>query len=86
MKPIRIVFCLMLIGFVRPADSRAEEKEIWPSTVAQAPVIDGILNDAAWQKAPLNLGEWLTYNPLYGEKMAQQHRTPDKHKYHTGGP
>jgi hypothetical protein len=36
-----------------------------------APVIDGVLDDPAWAGAPLDLGEWLTYNPLNGSKVAQ---------------
>jgi hypothetical protein len=36
------------------------------------PVIDGSLDDTAWQVPPLPLGEWLTYNPSYGEEMAQK--------------
>ena len=31
-----------------------------------------MLDDAAWQGAPLPLTEWLTYNPLNGDKIAQQ--------------
>src|SRR5438094_1825181 len=33
------------------------------------PKIDGILDDEAWQQAPLVLGDWISYNPLYGEKL-----------------
>ncbi len=36
------------------------------------PVIDGNLDDPAWKTPPLQLGEWLTYNPSYGEKLAQK--------------
>ena len=36
------------------------------------PVIDGTLDDPAWKMAPLELGEWLTYNPSYGETMVQK--------------
>lgn len=50
----------------------AEGNEIRASPVSNAPVIDGVLNEAVWQEPPLNLGEWLTYNPLYGEKLAQR--------------
>ncbi|MFI5170354.1 MAG: DUF5916 domain-containing protein, partial [Vicinamibacterales bacterium] len=35
------------------------------------PVIDGVLEDEAWKGAELALGEWLTYNPMNGERMAQ---------------
>ncbi len=40
--------------------------------LAVPPVIDGDLNEAAWDRTPLPLGEWLTYNPAYGETMVQK--------------
>ncbi len=40
--------------------------------VTERVVIDGVLNDAVWQGPPLQLGDWLTYSPLYGNKMAQR--------------
>jgi hypothetical protein len=39
---------------------------------SETPKVDGSLNDAAWQNPPLPLGEWLTYNPIYGSKIAQR--------------
>ncbi len=37
------------------------------------PAIDGVLDDAAWHAAkPLPTGDWLSYDPLYGEKQAQR--------------
>jgi hypothetical protein len=35
-------------------------------------VIDGVLNDSAWQGPALALGDWLTYNPLNGDRLPQQ--------------
>ena len=43
-----------------PADFRVPR-------AAQPPRIDGQLDDAAWQAGALQLGEWLSYNPLRGE-------------------
>jgi hypothetical protein len=40
--------------------------------ISNPPVIDGILDDPAWQGPPLELGEWLTYNPLNGERLPQK--------------
>ena len=37
----------------------------------RSPVVDGVLDDPAWAGPPLDLGEWLTYNPLNGSKMVQ---------------
>ena len=38
-----------------------------------APKIDGVLDDELWKQPPLILGDWISYNPLYGERQA--HRT-----------
>ena len=35
------------------------------------PVIDGRLDDVAWTSPALALPEWLTYNPVSGQKLAQ---------------
>ena len=40
--------------------------------VSVPPTVDGSLDDQAWQTAALPLGEWITYNPGYGEKLAQK--------------
>jgi uncharacterized protein DUF5916/cellulose/xylan binding protein with CBM9 domain len=40
------------------------------SRAAQPPKLDGALDDAVWQSAPLELSEWISYNPLRGEKGA----------------
>jgi Domain of unknown function (DUF5916)/Carbohydrate family 9 binding domain-like len=37
---------------------------------SQAPKIDGVLDDEVWGSAPLSLGDWLSYNPLYGQAMS----------------
>jgi hypothetical protein len=42
---------------------------------AQPPVIDGVLNDEVWQRDALPLGDWVSYNPIRGDKMAAQYRT-----------
>jgi uncharacterized protein DUF5916/cellulose/xylan binding protein with CBM9 domain len=35
-------------------------------------VIDGRIDDDAWKVAPLPLGDWLSYDPLYGQKQEQR--------------
>ena len=46
-----------------------------PQVVAErlltAPRIDGVLEDDAWKGPPLPLSEWLTYNPLNGDRLVQ---------------
>ena len=39
---------------------------------AEPPVIDGTLDDAAWQQPPLPTGEFLSYNPLHGSAIPQK--------------
>ena len=46
--------------------------ELRPHRVARAPVIDGVLDDEAWQEPPMETGEWLSYNPLYGDQVPQK--------------
>jgi hypothetical protein len=41
---------------------------------SQSPRVDGSLDDPAWQGTPLSIGEWISYNPLYGTRMVQQTR------------
>ena len=37
----------------------------------QPPAIDGVLDDPAWAAPPLDLSEWMTYNPVRGQKLTQ---------------
>ncbi len=46
--------------------------EFHVSRAEEPPRIDGDLNDEVWQNDPLVLGDWVSYNPLYGEKLAQR--------------
>ncbi len=50
----------------------AEPQEIQAALLATPPVIDGVLDDAAWQSPPQKLGTWITYNPLFGDQLAQK--------------
>ncbi len=43
-----------------------------PARTEVPPVVDGRLDDPAWSTPPLELGEWLTYNPLNGSPMVQR--------------
>ena len=49
--------------FVRP--------ELRATRVSEPPVIDGALDDVAWQNSKLETGEFLSYNPLHGSKIPQ---------------
>jgi hypothetical protein len=55
------------------AETPTEERaRIEPTRAATPPTIDGVLDDLAWQGAALPLTEWLTYNPLNGDRMEQR--------------
>jgi hypothetical protein len=45
--------------------------ELQARRIAQAPVIDGVLDDDAWSGGSLETGEWRSYNPLYGDTIPQ---------------
>ena len=56
-----------------PTVSHAQSlPEFHISRAQQPPKIDGDLHDEAWNDDPLVLGDWLSYNPLYGTKMPQR--------------
>jgi len=56
-----------------PHFARGEERERFePVRIQKPPIIDGRLDDEAWQSPPLPLPEWLTYNPLNGARIEQK--------------
>jgi len=55
----------------RPPGGVQDRPRVEASRVTQPPVVDGALNDEAWQGPALPLADWLTYNPLNGEKLPQ---------------
>ena len=40
--------------------------------ITQPPIIDGVLDDDAWRDGPVETGDWLSYNPLYGTPIPQK--------------
>lgn len=48
-----------------------ERPAMTAARVATAPAIDGHLDDAAWQGAPLPTGEFRSYSPLHGDQIPQ---------------
>jgi uncharacterized protein DUF5916/cellulose/xylan binding protein with CBM9 domain len=72
------IFPLALVSAARaqnaaapPARSPGTRPEIVASRAAVAPIIDGVLDDDAWSRPPIETGEWLSYNPLNGDRVAQ---------------
>ncbi|RPJ52736.1 MAG: hypothetical protein EHM24_33890, partial [Acidobacteria bacterium] len=46
--------------------------EVVATRLDTAPVLDGSLDEAAWSRPPLALGDWLSYNPMPGERITQK--------------
>jgi hypothetical protein len=53
----------------KPTTSRPELRAY---RVSRPPVIDGALDDEAWTHPPMETTEWLSYNPLNGDRIPQQ--------------
>ena len=71
----RLLRSLLLLVVITPgaeAAATAALPPIEPVRAEVSPVVDGVLDDPAWSKAPLELGEWLTYNPMNGSPMVQR--------------
>jgi Domain of unknown function (DUF5916)/Carbohydrate family 9 binding domain-like len=68
MRKAAIVILLALLHVV---GVNAEDRpEFLVSRALEPPKIDGALEDGVWQNAPLTLGDWISYNPLIGEKSS----------------
>jgi hypothetical protein len=88
-----LVLAVLLAAAARAADDVAPAtgaaKQLPPRIegvrVSVPPTVDGTLDDQAWQSPPLSLGDWITYNPSYGEKLVQRTEVwvayDDKHLY-----
>ena len=66
---------LVMAAVLTPAVSAAQAPaatEFRPVKVAEAPLIDGSLDDEAWRQTPMPTGQWLSYNPLHGDNIPQQ--------------
>jgi hypothetical protein len=63
---------LLALCLAAAAAAAQERPRVEPQRTAAPPQIDGLLDDAAWQSPALPLSEWLTYNPLNGEKIEQR--------------
>src|SRR4051794_581379 len=81
---LRGIAAVLAVGAMVPAaahaqgatDKPAEPTSVRPSLqsrrLSQPPIIDGVLDDDAWRDGPVETGEWLSYNPLYGSSIPQK--------------
>jgi Domain of unknown function (DUF5916)/Carbohydrate family 9 binding domain-like len=73
---IRRALVLVALTLVSATSVRAQDRpEFRITRITQPPKLDGILDDAAWTAPPLQFGDWVSYNPLRGDKMPPQFRT-----------
>lgn len=66
---VRVVLLFLILSASLDAQDRPQFRV---TRASQPPVIDGLLNDEVWNEDPLKTGDWLSYNPLYGDKLAQR--------------
>jgi hypothetical protein len=73
------VFALLIAGAV----SAQTADDIPISRAAVAPKIDGVLDDEAWKVTPLPMtfDQWVSYNPVRGDKMPEIFRTEVRMTY-----
>ncbi len=65
---------LALAGLSLPVPLFAQSAgrpEVHAYRVDRPPTIDGRLDDAAWQQPPIATTDWLSYNPLHGDRIPQ---------------
>lgn len=63
----------LLLAASLAGTARAQGRpEVTATRASTPPLIDGRLDDQAWQEAPLPADDWLSYNPLYGDRVPQQ--------------
>jgi hypothetical protein len=64
----KVLTIVALVVFV--IDLRAQDRQDFRvPRAAEAPKIDGVLNDEVWKQEPLPLDGWISYNPLRGDRM-----------------
>ena len=63
------------IGIFNAQEIKKERKKTTTTRVSEAPIIDGILNDAAWKDAEL-LTDFITFRPDNGKKLQQHIKQP----------
>jgi hypothetical protein len=66
-----LLIALVASGGAQTPTTTPARPEIAPVRVSAPPVIDGVLEDEAWKDANLSLSEWLTYNPMNGDRIPQ---------------
>jgi hypothetical protein len=63
-----------MLGLVvaRAAAQEPARPQLQAARLTTPPAIDGVLDDEAWSGEPLQTGDWLSYDPLYGSALPQK--------------
>src|SRR6185436_12915062 len=69
------LLALILVLIVTTSLSAQDRLEVSAMRVTSRPRIDGVLDDEAWQQAPLPFVNWASYNPLRGDRMPAELKT-----------
>ena len=78
-KRLSVVVTLLLLA---AANVQAQGADIRIERAAQPPKIDGVLDDEVWtQVAPLPANDWVSYQPVRGDKMPAEFRTETRVTY-----
>jgi hypothetical protein len=56
----------------KPTEASRVRPSLQSRRITQPPTIDGVLDDDAWRDGPVETGDWLSYNPLYGSSIPQK--------------
>lgn len=72
---MRIPTVALLLALTSAVSAHAADtprQDLRAPRVTVAPRIDGVLDDRAWEAAPIPEADWRSYNPLHGDTIAQQ--------------
>ncbi|MFO7890107.1 MAG: DUF5916 domain-containing protein [bacterium] len=73
MKRIIVLSCLLIFIIAYFAENVCAKDPLQPLKIAEAPEIDGLLDDAVWQNAPSQT-EFTTWYPDFGKPLSQDTR------------
>jgi hypothetical protein len=66
-----LCFAAVVFTSIDTSAQTFERPQLRAERASTPPVIDGTLDDQSWQGEPIPAGEWLSYNPLPGERVPQ---------------
>ena len=71
----RALTTVLLVALGAGGVDAQDRPEFHIERASTPPNIDGVLDDEVWQREPLQLDDWLSYNPNRGDKISSDFRT-----------